>query len=128
MFIDAMVVKGTGKSFSCSINVLDVTGQKFIPMDLSDYSVRFRVLGSATADAEILVEHIINDYSEVGRYTDASNGQFDFEISKEDTDVLGLGYFPIQLDLLDYTTGNYADTITQGGKNGEFNRIQVIEV
>ena len=128
MFIDAMVVKGTGRVFSAAINVLDATGQNFVPYDLSPYSIRLRVLGSATADAEVLVEHIINDYSEVGSYTNAVGGEFEFEITKEDTEVLGLGYFPIQLDILDYESEMYIDTITQGGKNGEFNRIQVIQV
>lgn len=131
MFIDAQVVYGTSTIFSGGINQLDSAGQNFEPMDLSPYSIRFRVLGSATADAQVLVEHIINDYSNVetdGAFVDAINGQFEFTITADDTKTLGLGAHPISIELLDYGTDNVIYNLTQGGKNGEFNRIYVVQV
>lgn len=131
MFIDAAVVKGTTKVFNCTINTLKDTGQEFEPLNLTPYSIRFRVLGSTTADAEILTEHIINSNTDLetdGQFLDPTNGNFAFVVTAEDTDILGLGDHPIQIDLLDYETREYVDTITQGGKNGEFNRIMIIQV
>ena len=63
-YIDAVCVKGERKVFSCSIEVTD-TGTVFNPLDLTDYNVRFRVLGSPTADAKVLVEHIITQVSDL---------------------------------------------------------------
>lgn len=131
MFIDAKVIKGLTKVFNCTIEILDETGQKFNPFNLTPYSVRFRVLGSATADAEILTEHIINSNTDLetdGQFIDATNGNFAFVVTAEDTEILGLGEHPIQIDLLDYETGEYVDTITQGGMRGEFSKIMVIQV
>ncbi|MCM1324143.1 MAG: hypothetical protein NC218_08270 [Acetobacter sp.] len=119
------------KVFNCTINLLKETGQGFEPMDLGPYAIRFRVLGSTTADAEVLVEHIITSSSDLeldGQILDSANGNFAFTITAEDTEVLGLGEYPIQIDLLDYDTLTYVDTITQGGKNGEFNKIFIIQV
>lgn len=131
MFIDAMVVKGQTKQFLCTIQCLDETGQKFVPMDLSPYNIRISVLGSPTADAQVLVQHILNENTNVeteGQITDSENGEFTFVITDEDTQILGLGNFPIMLELLDYDTNELVYTITQGGLNGEFNKIQIIQV
>lgn len=131
MFIDAMVVKGQTKQFLCTIQCLDETGQKFVPMDLSPYNIRVSVLGSPTADAQVLVQHILNENTDIeteGQITDSNNGEFTFVITDEDTQVLGLGNFPIMLELLDYDTNELVYTITQGGLNGEFNKIQIIQV
>lgn len=131
MFIDATVIKGTTKVFNCTIEILDNTGTKFEPFNLTPYSIRFRVLGSPTANAQVLTEHIINSNTDLetdGQFLDATNGNFAFVVSAEDTEVLGLGDHPIQIDLLDYETGEYVDTITQGGRRGEFSKIMIIQV
>lgn len=131
MFIDAKVIKGVSRSFSCSLQQKDPTGQSFIPLDLSPFAIRFRVLGSTTADGYILSEHIITQFTDPevdGQIYDPANGEFSFCISKEDTDKLGIGSRPITIELLDVDTLEYVDTITQGGKNGEFNKIMIIQV
>lgn len=131
MFIDAMVVKGQTKQFLCTIQCLDETGQNFVPMDLSPYNIRVSILGSPTADAQVLVQHLLNESTDIeteGQITDSDNGEFTFVITDEDTQVLGLGNFPIMLELLDYDTNELVYTITQGGLNGEFNKIQIIQV
>ena len=126
-----MVVKGQTKQFLCTIQCLDETGQSFVPMDLSPYNIRVSILGSPTADAQVLVQHILNENTNIeteGQITDSDNGEFTFVITDEDTQVLGLGNFPIMLELLDYDTNELVYTITQGGLNGEFNKIQIIQV
>lgn len=131
MFIDAKVIKGVGRSFSCSLQQKDPTGQTFVPLDLSPYAIRFRVLGSATADGYILVEHVITQFTDMGmdgQIHDPANGEFSFCITKKDTEKLGIGARPITIELLDADTLEYVDTVTQGGKNGEFNRIMIIQV
>lgn len=131
MFIDAMVVKGQTRQFLCTVQLLDETGQNFVPMDLSPYNIRVSVLGSPTADAQILVQHILNENTDIeteGQITDSDNGEFTFVITDKDTQALGLGNFPIMLELLDYDTNELVYTITQGGLNGEFNKIQIIQV
>ena len=131
MFIDAKVIKGVGRSFSCTIQQKNTTLTGFEPMDLSDYAIRFRVLGSSTADGVVLVEHIITQYSDMevdGQITNPTQGEFSFAITKEDTETLGIGKRPITIELLDADDLSYIDTITQGGKNGEFNVINIIQV
>ena len=131
LFIDAAIVKGVGKSFSCSIQQRNETDTDFEPLDLSPYAIRFRVLGSSTADAKVLVEHIITQYTEQdvdGNIFDPSNGQFSFCITAEDTNILGVGKRPIQIDLLDVDTLEYMDTLTEGGEQGEFNKIFIVQV
>lgn len=126
-----MVVKGQTKQFLCTIQCLDETGQNFVSMDLSPYNIRVSVLGSPTADAQILVQHLLNENTDIeteGQITDSENGEFTFVITSEDTQVLGLGNFPIMLELLDFETNELVYTITQGGLNGEFNKIQIIQV
>lgn len=131
MFIDCTAIKGETTVKSCTIQMLDPTGQKFIPFDLSDYSIKFKILGGATANATVLVEHLITPSSELdvdGEITDPENGEFSFCISAEDTLKLGLGKFPIMLQIVDQETEELVQTITQGGKNGEFNKVQIIQV
>lgn len=131
-YIDAIVVKGEGnKPFTVSIEQRDVTETSFEGYDLSNYSVRFRVLGAPTADAKVLVEHIItqnSDIETVGQITDAANGQFTFVVSEDDQDVLGLGVHPISIDILDAASLTKIFTLTEGGNRGEFNCIQIVEV
>lgn len=129
-YIDAVVVKGTTKGFSVSINVDDGTG-KFIPLDLSDYAVKFCVLGSNTAEGKILVEHIITqntDFETEGQIDDAANGQFTFVLNKKDQENLDLGCYPIMLQLLDAASLEEEFTLTEGGYRGEFNKIQLVQV
>lgn len=132
MYIDAVIVKGETKGFSSTINVLDKdTNNTFVPLDLNDYTVQFRVMGSATADAKVLVEHLITQNTDVeteGQITEPEQGQFTFVITKEDTETLGLGKFPIQLRLLNAETLEHEFTITEGGLNGEYNAITIIQV
>lgn len=131
MYIDAKVIKGTTRVFTASIQTKNSTGQGFSPMDLTLGAIRFRVLGSATADARILLEKVItmnSDRETIGQIVDAVNGRFDFTITEEDTNTLGLGKFAITLELLNAEDLSYVDSITQGGKNGEFNKLYVIQV
>ena len=96
LYIDAVVVKGTKRIFGCTVNTKTQNEAKdeFAPLDLTPYSVRFRVLGSATADAKVLLEKIITqttDEESTGIINDAENGQFEFVINIADTQLLGLG-------------------------------------
>lgn len=142
MFIDAACVYGEKKSFSVSINtMLDEddnspdfilhNGVKFKPFDLNDYSVRFQILGSATADADVLVDKLITqntDLEEIGQITNAANGEFSFTVSKDDTIKIGLGKHPIKITLVDIDTLEPLFTLTEGGENEEFNKIFVVQV
>lgn len=141
-FIDAVCIYGETRQFITSLLVMmepdDTTesyvirnGEKFVPLDLSDFSIRFKILGSATADAEVLVEHLITQITDIeteGQITDATNGEFTFTVSANDTRALGLGQHPIMLELVDVDTLAHIDTITEGGKNGEFNKIHIVQV
>lgn len=142
MFIDAVCIYGENKNFSVSINTVkpedDNTsayvvhnGVKFIPFDLSNCSIKFQVMGSATADAEVLTEHLITQVSDIevdGRITDATNGQFEFVVTAEDTIKLGLGQHPIKIELVDIDTLENRFTLTEGGELGEFNKIHIVQV
>lgn len=141
-FIDAVCIYGETRQFTTSLFVMmepdDTTesyvirnGEKFVPLDLSDFAIKFKILGSATADAEVLVEHLITQITDIeteGQITDATNGEFTFTVSADDTRALGLGQHPIMLELVDIDTLEHIDTITEGGKNGEFNKIFVVQV
>lgn len=131
-YIDATVVKGSGnKPFTVSIEQRDENETSFEAYDLSNYAIRFRILGAPTADAKVLVEHIITQNSDLeteGQITDAQNGQFTFVVSEEDQDKLELGVHPISIDILDATSLAKIFTLTEGGTRGEFNCIQIIEV
>lgn len=130
MYIDAVIVKGETKGFSCSIQALNEVGS-FEPLNLNDYSVQFRIMGAPTADAEVLVEHLITQNTDIeteGQIDDAENGSFTFVVTAEDTDIIGLGNHPIQLRLLDATDLTVEFTLTEGGQKGEFSKIQVVQV
>lgn len=129
-YINAVQVIGTVRPFTCTIQTTDNLAD-FIPLDLTEYSVRFRVLGAPTADAKVLIEHIItgnSDIETVGQITNAAAGQFTFTISPEETLELGLGDFPISLELINAVSGQLIYTITEGGRNGEFNKLRIVQV
>ena len=132
LYMDAVVVKGTRRVFGCTVNTKTQNEAKdeFAPLDLTPYSVRFRVLGSATADAKVLLEKIITqttDGESIGIINDAENGQFEFVINIADTQLLGLGKFAIMIELLDANTLEPQITLTEGGYNGEFNKLQIVQ-
>ena len=131
-FIDAVVVKGTKRTFSVSINQLKENSLKeFEPVDLNSYSVVFKVLGSSTADGEILLKKVITqntDEDEVGVIDVPDNGQFKFTITAEDTQTLGLGKFPIMLQLVDPDSLEPLATLTEGGFGSEFNKLQIVQI
>ena len=132
LYIDAVVVKGTRRIFGCTVNTKTQNEAKdeFAPLDLTPYSVRFRVLGSATADAKVLLEKIITqttDEESIGVINNAENGQFEFVINIADTQLLGLGKFAIMIELLDANTLEPQITLTEGGYNGEFNKLQIVQ-
>lgn len=135
MFIDAVVVKGSGKSFNVSVNVLSATSTEsepeFVALDLDPYAVQFRILGATTSDAKVLVEHLITqntEPSEDGQITNPQDGQFTFTVTAEDTNKLGFGKFPIQINMLDAETLQHEFTLTEGGENSEFNCVRIVQV
>lgn len=131
-YIDAVIIKGAGnKAFTVSIEQKDEASTSFEGMDLSDYSIRFRVLGAPTADAKVLVEHIITQNTNletIGRITDATNGQFTFVINSDDQDILELGVHPITIEILDAASEQYLWTLTEGNTRQEFNAITLVQV
>lgn len=132
MFIDAVIVKGSTKSFDVSVNVkADDESGEFVALDLDPYAIQFRILGATTADAKVLVEHIITQNTDVnvdGQITMPEDGQFTFTINKDDTDKLGFGKFPIQINMLDADTLEHEFTLTEGGTTSEFNCIRIVQV
>lgn len=130
MYINATITYGIGRGYTSSIQTTE-NGVNFTPLDLNLFAIKFKVLGSPTADAKVLVEHLITQDSSIdegGQITDPDNGEFSFTITAEDTRILGLGHHPIAIDLLDADTLEYVDTITQGKENGEYNKIYIVEV
>lgn len=131
MYIDAVCIKGQGKTFTCSIQVKDETETTFIPLDLNDYSVQFKVLGAPTLDAKTLIEHVItqnSEYEEYGQIYDAANGEFTFGLTADEINAIGLGDHPIALSLLNADDLTPATILTEGGLKGEFNKIKVVQV
>ena len=131
LYIDAVVVYGTKKTFTVSIETLNEDMVTFSPLDLNPYSVRFTVLGSATADGEVLLRKIITQNTEestTGIIDVPDNGQFSFTITKDETINLGLGNHPIMLELLNAETLEPEITLTEGGLQGEFNKISIVQV
>ncbi|MCM1324154.1 MAG: hypothetical protein NC218_08325 [Acetobacter sp.] len=129
-FIDAVVIKGQTKQFTCSIQIRDEQNVNFIPFDLSSYSIRFKVMGAPTADATVLVEHIITqatDLETVGQITNAQAGEFTFAITAEDTKALGLGKKPIMIDIIMNDTNELVFSLNEGGSNGEFNKVYIVQ-
>ena len=130
-YIDATCIKGQKNIFSSTIEITEDNGVSFVPFDLNAYSVRFRVLGAPTADAKTLIEKIITqntDIEVIGQIDNPSNGSFTFTITKDDTDILGLGKFPIKLDLLDAASGSEIYSLTLGDERSEVNSIRVVQV
>lgn len=130
-FIDAVLVKGQTKGFSVSIQTDEEGNGTFTPLDLSDYAIRFRIMGSATLDGKVLVEHILTQNTNIetiGQIDDAANGQFTFVVNVDDQDIVGLGVHPISIELLDAASLEPDFTLTEGGLRGEFNKIHIIEV
>lgn len=140
LFIDAVIVKGIGRTLVVSLNHvkeesmdnedLDIKSD-FEPMDLTPYHVRFRVLGSADGNGAVLIEKIITqdtDPEDIGRITNSTNaGLFSFAVNKADTEALGIGTFPISLELLDAGTGDVIASLTEGGiAQGEFSKIIIV--
>lgn len=131
LYIDAVVVKGTGRTFTVSIDTLNDDNITSTPLNLNPYSVRFTILGSATADGEKLIQKVITQNTEVdeeGRIDNPDNGGFSFTITAEDTQTLGLGKFPIMLELLNANTLDPEIVLTEGAYGGEFNKIQIVQV
>lgn len=131
LYIDAVVVYGTSKTFTVSIETLNEDMVTSSPLDLNPYSVRFTVLGSATADGEVLLQKIITQNTEestTGIIDVPDNGQFSFTITKEETINLGLGNHPIMLELLNAESLEPEITLTEGGLQGEFNKISIVQV
>lgn len=130
MYIDATVIKGETRSFGCSIE-FNENADIFKPFDLSPYSIVFEVLGSATADAEILASHLITQNSGIlqdGVINDPTNGQFIFTVTADDTENLGLGQHPIRIKIVDAASLEPVYSLTEGESNGEFSKIQVVLV
>lgn len=132
LFIDAVVVKGTGRTFTVSINHLQENSLTvFEPLDLNPYSIKFKIMGSSTADGKILIEKLITQNSNPdveGLIFDPNNGQFSFTVTAEDTINLGLGDFPIMLELVDPDTLETQFVLTEGGQQAEFNKIKIVQV
>lgn len=129
-YIDATCIKGQNNPFTASIEIND-NAENFTPMDLNNYSIRMRILGSPTADAKVLIEKIITQNTNIekfGQIDDPNNGAFTFVINKEDTNLLGLGKFPIKLDILDATSLAEIYSLTIGDERNEFNCIRVVQV
>lgn len=130
-FINATVIYGETRVFDVSIQERNETNTGFVPFDLSDCAIYFRILGSATANAKPLVEKLINqttDEETIGQITDPVNGQFSFAVSAEDTVKVGRGSHPIQFDIVDIDTLEHRFFLGEGGVKGEFNKIYVVQV
>lgn len=130
-FIDAVIIKGQTRQFTSTINVRDENNLNFVPFNLNPYVIRFRVLGSPTADADTIIEHIITQVSDPevdGQITNAEAGEFTFTITEEDTNILGIGKFPIAIDILMEDTRELIYTLTEGGEKGEYNKIYIVQV
>ena len=56
------------------------------------------------------------------------NGEFVFTITAEDTKTLGLGQHPIQIDIIDAASGILMHSLTEGAENGEFSKINIVQV
>nr|DAQ08468.1 MAG TPA: hypothetical protein [Caudoviricetes sp.] len=130
-FIDATCIKGQLNVFSSTIEVTEDNGNTFTPLDLNNFTVRLRVLGAPTADAKVLIEKMITQNSDIetlGQIDNPNNGSFTFTITKDDTNKLGFGKFPVKLDLLDAASGSEVYSLTLGDEHSEFNAIRVVQV
>ena len=78
-----------------------------------------------------MIEHILSgnsDIETVGQITNAAAGEFTFTVSAEETNELGLGDFPISIELVDAISLEPIYMITEGGRNGEFNKLRIVQV
>ena len=131
LYIDAVCIKGETRIFNCTINTSEDGGNTFNPLDLSEYHIKFRVLGSPTSDSKVLLEKIITQNTILeaeGQITVPANGEFVFTINKEDTNELGLGAFPISIQLVGVDDNDLVYTLTEGGQRGEFNKLRIVQV
>lgn len=135
LYIDGVVVIGKTRTFSVQINQVteetqNLSNPEFEPMDLSPYNIRFRLLGSAEGNGIILLEKIITqttDRNAVGIVEEPTSGEFTFVITDDESLTLGLGNFPMTLELIDIDTKEPIYTLTEGGiAQGEFNKIQIV--
>lgn len=135
IYIDAVIVKGIGRTLSVSIKqpteeTQDLPVPTWEEFDLTPYAVRMRILGSAEGDGAILLEKIITqdtDESDVGTIEEPLSGEFTFTITAKDTNLLGLGSKAITLQLLDKDSLELIYTLTEGGvAQSEFNKITVV--
>ncbi len=131
LYIDAVIVKGIGRTLSVSVTVDSDNGN--VPLDLTDYSIIFDVLGSAEGDGQVLIHKVITtdtDENTVGKINEApETGEFTFTISAEDTNLLGLGNHPICIKIVDADTMDVVYVLTEGGvAQGEFSKIQIVRV
>ena len=135
LYIDGVVVIGKTRTFSVQINQVteetqNLSNPEFEPMDLSPYNIRFRLLGSAEGNGIILLEKIITQTTNrntVGIIEEPTSGEFTFVITDDESLTLGLGNFPITLELIEADTEEPTYTLTEGGiAQGEFNKIQVV--
>ena len=135
LYIDGVVVIGKTRTFSVQINQVteetqNLSNPEFEPMDLSSYNIRFRLLGSAEGNGIILLEKIITqttDRNAVGIIEEPTSGEFTFVITNDESLTLGLGNFPMTLELIDADTDEPIYTLTEGGiAQGEFNKIQIV--
>lgn len=139
LYIDAVVVYGTKRTFSVKINqTIDLENppddqtEEWDDLDLSDYNIRFRVLGSAEGNGVVLIEKVITQVSDednIGIIKAPDTGEFTFVITAEETELLGMGSRPITLELLDVQSGEVIHVLTEGGvANAEFNKITIVRV
>lgn len=131
LYIDAVIVKGSGRTFGVSINQRNEEDTDFEPMDLSDNAIRFSVLGSPVSSGKVLIEHIITTNTtdeDGGSINNPTDGEFTFTVTAQDTEDLGLGKFPIKIEILDGTSLEVMNVLTEGNENGEFNAIRIVEV
>lgn len=131
LYIDAVVVHGIGRTLTVQIEHLKQDSQEeFDKFNLTPYSIRFRVLGSADGAGQTLIEKIItqsSDESTTGRITDAEAGEFSFTITADDTKFLGIGARPICLEIVDAETLENVYTLTEGGiAQGEFSKVTIV--
>ncbi len=131
LFIDAIIVKGVKRVFSVNIKVPSENNPSTEQnMDLSDYNVLFRVLGSAEGNGIVLIEKIITSDTNpetIGCIDEPESGNFTFVITAEESNLLGLGAFPIMIALIDPDTQEILGPLTEGGTyQGEFNKIRIV--
>lgn len=132
IYLDAVFIYGQTKAYTVSIKVKNDNETSFVPLDLSNYFVRFRVLGSPEFDAEVLVEHLITqntDYETYGQIYEPSSGEFSFALTDEETKKLGKGNFPCDISLMTADDeALFVQSLTEGSQGKEFSKIRIVQV